>query len=521
MRLDAALNSDIAGERNKATALDADSKGPLKGIHQRVGTAILFESSGGQSDQFAHEPELRFALAEPDVDTTSIDNAAKALEGKAFYIRRASTDGYRFGLKPKLEKVVHDRRASLDEAAVRKEIERLVDVQFRAGASLHVQKTFPKDGADVEDMAQLNLVVIDPNEAWEGNGSIRARLAEWTRMRGRSPRLYPASLIWCIRKPGRELRDRVEELLAWQRVQKEISDGSLGGEFENSELKEVHAKVSTAQSEAREEVWASYRYIVFADPKAGDGLREIDFGAGHSSGAKSLSDRVLGALKSNVLLNESPGAGYLDRRWPQAFKDTGAWPLRSLRQAFLDGSLDRLISPDEYLKRKIPEFVANGDFGLASGDEAGGGFEHLWFKQLVSSDEVSFDPGVYLLKKDRAAALKAEPPEVIQENGVNGPELPPIGAARDGHHVEVLDERVGEGEEPRSRTLLLSGSIPPESWNKVGTRLIPKLRAGNQLSVGVTLSVEIGAGEATHLRRELEQILADLNLTGKIKIESR
>ncbi len=379
MRLDAALNSDIAGERNKATALDADSKGPLKGIHQRVGTAILFESSGGQSDQFAHEPELRFALAGPDVDTTSIDNAAKALEGKAFYIRRAGTDGYRFGLKPKLEKVVHDRRASLDEAAVRKEIERLVDVQFRAGASLNVQKTFPKDGADVEDMAQLNLVVIDPNESWEGNGGLRARLAEWTRMRGRSPRLYPASLIWCIRKPGRELRDRVEELLAWQRVLKEINDGSLGGEFENSELKEVHAKVVTAQSEAREEVWASYRYIVFGDPKAGDGLREIDFGAGHSSGAKSLSARVLGALKSNVLLNESPGAGYLERRWPQAFKETGAWPLRSLRQAFLDGSLDRLISPDEYLKRKVPEFVANGDFGLASGDEAGGGFEHLWF----------------------------------------------------------------------------------------------------------------------------------------------
>jgi hypothetical protein len=27
-------------------------------------------------------------------------------------------------------------------------------------------------------------------------------------------------------------------------------------------------------------LWASYRYIVFADPKAGDGLHEIDFGAG-------------------------------------------------------------------------------------------------------------------------------------------------------------------------------------------------------------------------------------------------
>jgi hypothetical protein len=369
-------------------------------------------------------------------------------------------------------------------------------------------------------MAQLNLVVIDPNESWEGNGGLRGRLAEWTRMRGRSPRLYPASLIWCIRKPGRELRDRIEELLAWQRVQKEISDGSLGGEFENSELKEVHAKVVTAQSEAREEVWASYRYIVFADPKSGDGLREIDFGAGHSSGAKSLSDRVLGALKSNVLLNESPGAGYLERRWPQAFKETGAWPLRSLRQAFLDGSLDRLISPDEYLKRKIPELVANGDFGLASGTEADGKFGRLWFREMVSPDEVSFDPDVYLVNKDRAAALKAGNAEVVRADGGGGPGGPPL-TVRDGEPIGDPPPLTDGHHEGRTTTLVLSGSIPPESWNKVGTRLIPKLRAVNQLSVGVTLSVEIGAGDAAYLTREVEQILADLSLTGKIRIESR
>ncbi len=227
-----AIDSDIAGERNKAAALDADTKGALKEIHRRVGTAILFESSGGQSEQLAHQPELRFALAGPDVDTTSIDNAAKALEAKAFYIRKAGTDGYRFGLKPKLEKVVHDRRASLDEVEIRKSIERLVDGQFRGSATLHVQRAFPKDSTDIEDLAQLNLVVVDPDEAWEGNGSLRGKLAEWTRMRGRSPRLYPASLIWCIRKTGRQLRDRVEDSLAWQRVLKEINDGTLGSEFE-------------------------------------------------------------------------------------------------------------------------------------------------------------------------------------------------------------------------------------------------------------------------------------------------
>jgi Protein of unknown function (DUF499) len=178
MRLDPALDSDIAGERNKAAALDADTKGSLREIHRRVGTAILFESSGGQSDQIAHEPELRFALAGPEVDTASIDSAATALETRAFYIRKAGTDGYRFGLKPKLEKVVYDRRASLDDADVRKATEKLVETQFRVGSVLQVQKPFPRENADVEDMPQLNLVIMEPDEPWTQGGELRAQLAD-------------------------------------------------------------------------------------------------------------------------------------------------------------------------------------------------------------------------------------------------------------------------------------------------------------------------------------------------------
>ena len=42
-----------------------------------------------------------------------------------------------------------------------------------------------------------------------------------------------------------------------------------------------------------------------------------------------------------------------------------AWPLTSLRQSFLDGSLTRLIDPETILRRQITEFVSNGEFGLA------------------------------------------------------------------------------------------------------------------------------------------------------------
>jgi len=59
----------------------------------------------------------------------------------------------------------------------------------------------------------------------------------------------------------------------------------------------------------RDEVWASYRYAVVAEPQAPDGLKEIDLGAGHASAAASLTACVVTALKSVGLLTESVGAG--------------------------------------------------------------------------------------------------------------------------------------------------------------------------------------------------------------------
>ena len=104
-----------------------------------------------------------------------------------------------------------------------------------------------------------------------------------------------------------------------------------------------------------------------ADSQEPDGLKVIDLGAGHCQRSETLCGRVIAALKSEALLNESVGAGYIERNWPPALKESGAWPLASLRQSFLNGALTRLLDPDATLRKKIVEFVDKGDFGLASG----------------------------------------------------------------------------------------------------------------------------------------------------------
>jgi Protein of unknown function (DUF499) len=364
-RLVAAIDADIAGRHSHARALDADTKGPLRDIHRRVGTSVLFESSGGQVDKMAHLPELRFALGEPELDTTSIDNAAFALEAKAFFIRKVGSDGFQIRHQPTLKKVVSDRRASLDEdLEVKPTTRTLIKKAFERVASMPVIP-FPEDGAAVPDSPQLTLVVMDPTSEWSGNSALRQQLAEWTRQRGKSPRLYPGALVWCLKKPGRELREKVELWLAWQRVAREIAEGTLGSDFDRTDQAEIQAAVRTAEEEAEDEVWGRYRFVVLADNQELEGLKIIDLRAGHAGSSETLCGRVIAALKSQALLNESVGAGYLERHWPPALKESRAWPLASLRQSFLNGALTRLLDPDIVLRGKLVEFVERGDFGLA------------------------------------------------------------------------------------------------------------------------------------------------------------
>jgi hypothetical protein len=523
-RLIAAIEADIAGEQAHARALDADTKGPLRDIHRRVGTAILFESSGGQTDKVAHLPELRFALGEPEVDTTSVDNAAFALEDKSYFIRKVGSDGFKIGYQPTMKKVVSDRRASLDEETeIKPAMRKLVEDEFRRGASIPVVP-FPRDGAEILDTPKLTLVVVDPESEWTGSDPLRGQIAEWTKQRGTSPRLYPASLVWCIKKPGRDLREKAELWLAWKRVAREVADGTLGGDFDRTDRADLQSKVAAAEEAVRDEVWGGYRYAVLFDPQEEGGLKVIDLGAGHSSSGETLCGRVIAALKSAALLNESVGAGYLDRNWPPALKESGAWPLASLRQSFLNGSLTRLLDPETTLRAKIVEFVARGDFGLASGQKPDGTYERVWFQESVTTDEVAFEPGVFLLTKAKAQALKAGvPAPTLGPEPQPGPPVPGLGpsplSAVPGT-AQAGEPEPGPGPAPgvQTKTIRLVGAVPPEVWNRLGTKVLPKLRSGFDLKVGVDFSVTVDRNVAGSLISDLRQILDDLELADTVQI---
>jgi hypothetical protein len=117
---------------------------------------------------------------------------------------------------------------------------------------------------------------------------------------------------------------------------------------------------------------------------------------------------------------------------------------------------------------------------------------------------VTFEANVFLLLKAKAKAPKGQvAPGPQPEPGPQpGPE---------------------PGPEPRpgaqTKTLRLVGTVPPEIWNRLGTKIIPKLKSGSDLKIGVDFSVTVSAESARSVESDLHQILEDLGLTGKIKIE--
>jgi hypothetical protein len=70
-----------------------------------------------------------------------------------------------------------------------------------------------------------------------------------------------------------------------------------------------------------------------------------------------------------------------------------------------------------------------------------------------------------------------------------------------------------------TRTIRLVGTVPPEVWNRLGTKILSKLRSGADLKVGVEFSVTVNAASAGSLVSELRQILQELGLAGAVRVE--
>ena len=122
---------------------------------------------------------------------------------------------------------------------------------------------------------------------------------------------------------------------------------------------------------------------------------------------------------------------------------------------------------------------------------------------------------IELLLKSKAKTLRGTPEPGPGPEPSPGPEPEPEPIP--GPSPEPEPEATPGG---GTRTFQVSGDIPPEIWNRLGTKVLPKLRGGSDLKIGINFSVTVESGVAQSFQADLKQILDDLGLVDRVRVET-
>jgi hypothetical protein len=99
-RLEAAVTTDICGKSDShAVRLDNEAVEAIRKarLHRKVATTIFFESNGGMSRAEATTPEIRLAVAEPEIDIGNVETVLEALTDACYYL---TVEGNRYHSSP-------------------------------------------------------------------------------------------------------------------------------------------------------------------------------------------------------------------------------------------------------------------------------------------------------------------------------------------------------------------------------------------------------------------------------------
>jgi hypothetical protein len=398
--LEGSVTTDIAGKKEAhAARLDREADDAVKKarLHQKVATAILFESNGGQTKAEATVPEIRLAVAEPELDIANVESALEALTESCYYLT-ADRNRYRFTLSPNLNKLLTDRRAGVKVMEIDERVKQVVQEVFKAGPSIPERSYFPDKSGQVPDRPALTLVVVSPDQP-QGDPATHRLMEQIVREYGKSGRTFKSALVFAVPEGNSVLREEARKLLAWEDI---ASDADTVKRLEEGQKRQLDTNAKKAARDLKEAVWRTYKHVLLLGRD--NTLQEIDLGLVNSSAAGSLVELILNRLRERDEVTETVGASKLVKSWPPAIKE---WTTKAVRDAFFASpTLPRLLKPDA-IKRTIADGV-NQKLLAYAGKSASGGYEPLIFEPdsgLIEADiEISED--FVLLKAEDARLLK-------------------------------------------------------------------------------------------------------------------
>jgi hypothetical protein len=405
-RLEGAITTDICGKRDShATRLDKEAVDAIKKsrLHRKVMTTIFFESNGGCVREEATVPEIRLAVAEPDLDIGNVETVLETLAADCYYLA-IDKNRYRFSLSPNLNKLLADRRASIQTQRIGEQVRTTIQKVFTTVPGIQLVP-FPEKPNDIDQRAMLTLAYLSPDRSFDQSDTLKL-VESMIKEAGTSDRTFKSAIIFAIADSDASLREEARKVLAWE----DIRDQEFAT-LDESQQRQLSVNLKKAQSDLSEAVWRSYKNIVLLGKD--NTLRHIDLGLVTSSSGsdKSIVSLIINRLRADGDVEDAISPRFLVRNWPPAFKE---WSTKAVRDAFFASpQFPRLLKVDA-VKDAIARGVKDGSLayvGKASNDR----YDPFSYHTELAASEIEISDDLFIIKAEEAEAYKqriTDPPKL-------------------------------------------------------------------------------------------------------------
>jgi hypothetical protein len=458
----------------------------------------------------ATSPEIRLAVAEPDLDIGHVETVLDALTDACYYLT-VERNRYHFSFKENLNKRYADRRANIKDETIGERVRAEVQTVFATSNGI-APVFFPENSGKVPDKPALTFVVLSPEQSMEDEKRIKVFIDGVIREHGTSSRTYKSGLVFVVANSASPLYESARRVLAWEEIEKELPGISV----DKTQITQLDDNIKKSRRDLKEGVWRCYNNVALLGKN--NEVRSIDLGNMHSSAAASIIQFIVNELMHVDEIQTGIGPNLLVRNWPPAIPE---WNTKAVRDAFFASPLfPRLLNADA-VKETIARGVSNGQLAYV-GKTGSGRYHPFNFKRSITAFDVEISEEMYIITKESAEAYElaaSQPPTPTQAPtaelfppdtfSVNPPKPP-----SEQQTPAPRPSDVPAGPEPTQLTLGLtwSGDVPSQKWMNFYTKVITKLGVGNDLSLNVKMKCKPQGGVSKQKIEEIKSALRELGL---------
>jgi hypothetical protein len=504
-RLEGSITTDITGRtESHAVRLDKEAVDTIKKsfLHQRVAKSIFFESNGGQLRAEATLPEVRLAISDPNIDIGNVETVLDNLI-QACYFLSVENNRFKFSLYPNLNKLLSDRRASIQGEQVKQLIRTEIQNVFASGSGVE-RVFFPERSNQIPDRPAVTFVMLSPEQSVKDEAKVYKLIEEMTQEYGKSARTFKSALIWIVADSDSGLYDDGRKMIAWEAIQEEQDELKL----DDIQKRQLSESVKRAQRDLKESIWRAYKNIIVLDKNSK--LKTIDLGLVHSSAAENLVTLVLNRLRQDGEIEKEISPNFIVRNWPPAFVE---WSTKSLRDAFYASPIfPRLLNP-ESIRETIIRGVEAGIFAYV-GKTQDTKYEPFNFEEAMLGTDIEISDDMYIVQKSVAEEYRKNQ-TIPAPFGQPRADVPSGGEAPPTHTpTRPCDPFDGEkGKENTFSLLRWVGDVTPQKWMNFYTKVLSRFVTSGDLKLKVEIEVISQEGISQQKVEQTKVALRELGLS--------